>query len=311
MSKVYFLLRNNQQTGPFSFDELFQQNVTESDLIWVEGHSTKWTHLSETGELTSPAEDKTEKIFKNKKINSRIAYLSPADELEERAAEIKKRAIANANSTFHYNTQPLAFKNKHTLSNGYMQQEANLEIIHHQTKKQNAPSQVLIIALLSFLLSFAWYGNKLSFTGKGDSIDAIATLFVENNEPGHTTVKSKVQADTLRAAIPPQFASLKLGVQPQRQKKPAPKIESMAAVYTEEPVISRTETMPHKEEAALSVEEAVLVETGVQANKEEEPKAVAIERKKTFGQLVKGIFKKKKREQSAEAPEADLSQSLN
>src|SRR5688500_5270433 len=47
MERVYLLLRNNLESGPFTFDELLQQQLRPSDLIWVEGRSTEWAHLSE------------------------------------------------------------------------------------------------------------------------------------------------------------------------------------------------------------------------------------------------------------------------
>src|SRR6476620_850347 len=42
MEKVYLLLRKNQQTGPYTFEELLQQQLVPTDLIWVEGKSTSW-----------------------------------------------------------------------------------------------------------------------------------------------------------------------------------------------------------------------------------------------------------------------------
>ena len=51
MERVYLLLRNNQQTGPFTIGELLQQQLIPSDMIWIEGKSVAWTYLSEL-ELT-------------------------------------------------------------------------------------------------------------------------------------------------------------------------------------------------------------------------------------------------------------------
>ena len=47
MQRVYLLLRNNQQTGPYTIGELLQQQLRPSDMIWIEGESTAWTYLSE------------------------------------------------------------------------------------------------------------------------------------------------------------------------------------------------------------------------------------------------------------------------
>src|ERR1700750_961441 len=47
MDKVYLLLRNNQQTGPFTIGELLQQQLLPTDMLWIEGRSTAWAYLSE------------------------------------------------------------------------------------------------------------------------------------------------------------------------------------------------------------------------------------------------------------------------
>lgn len=51
MQKIYLLLRNNQQTGPFSREELLQQGLKIHDLIWVEGRSAGWRNPEEIAEL--------------------------------------------------------------------------------------------------------------------------------------------------------------------------------------------------------------------------------------------------------------------
>ena len=47
MPKVYLLLRNNQQTGPFSLEELLQYDLKPYDLIWIEGKSAGWYYPQE------------------------------------------------------------------------------------------------------------------------------------------------------------------------------------------------------------------------------------------------------------------------
>jgi hypothetical protein len=51
MQKVYLLLRNNQQTGPHSLEELLQLGLKSFDLIWVEGKSYGWSYPSEVETL--------------------------------------------------------------------------------------------------------------------------------------------------------------------------------------------------------------------------------------------------------------------
>lgn len=47
MQRVYLLLRNNQQTGPYSLEELLQFDLKPFDLIWIEGRSAGWYYPQE------------------------------------------------------------------------------------------------------------------------------------------------------------------------------------------------------------------------------------------------------------------------
>jgi hypothetical protein len=51
MQKVYLLLRNNQQTGPYSLEELLQFDLKPFDLIWIEGKSAGWYYPQEIDTL--------------------------------------------------------------------------------------------------------------------------------------------------------------------------------------------------------------------------------------------------------------------
>ncbi|HWB26391.1 MAG TPA: hypothetical protein VG738_12980 [Chitinophagaceae bacterium] len=59
----YLLLRNNKETGPFSFDELVKQGLKQYDLIWVEGKSAAWRYPCEITELKQFAPEVTEQPF--------------------------------------------------------------------------------------------------------------------------------------------------------------------------------------------------------------------------------------------------------
>ena len=47
MQQLFLLLRNNQQTGPYSIEELLQLNLKPFDLVWVEGRSAAWQYPEE------------------------------------------------------------------------------------------------------------------------------------------------------------------------------------------------------------------------------------------------------------------------
>jgi hypothetical protein len=52
METRYLLLRNNKQTGPYTIDELIEQQLKPTDLIWTEGQSRSWMHPYEMDEFT-------------------------------------------------------------------------------------------------------------------------------------------------------------------------------------------------------------------------------------------------------------------
>jgi hypothetical protein len=70
--KKYLLLRNNQESGPHSFEKISSLRLLPMDLIWVEDESTCWKHPEEIEELKSfvnydqllkEASIKNEKVF--------------------------------------------------------------------------------------------------------------------------------------------------------------------------------------------------------------------------------------------------------
>lgn len=50
--KSYLLLRDNQESGPYTLDEIRRKNLQPFDLVWVEGESKAWCYPTELHELT-------------------------------------------------------------------------------------------------------------------------------------------------------------------------------------------------------------------------------------------------------------------
>ena len=53
MQKIYTLLRDNKQSGPYTLDEMVQLKPRPFDLVWVEGKSAGWSYPSEIDSLKS------------------------------------------------------------------------------------------------------------------------------------------------------------------------------------------------------------------------------------------------------------------
>ena len=49
----YLLLRNNQESGPFTMEEIKGMSLKAYDLLWVVGKSAAWRYPGEIAELKS------------------------------------------------------------------------------------------------------------------------------------------------------------------------------------------------------------------------------------------------------------------
>lgn len=59
----YLLLRDNKESGPYSFDELKEKGLKAYDLVWVEGKSAAWRYPCEVEELSAFAPAVEEQPF--------------------------------------------------------------------------------------------------------------------------------------------------------------------------------------------------------------------------------------------------------
>src|SRR6478609_8844557 len=83
MKRVYRLLQNNEESGPFTIGELLGQNLRPTDMLWIEGRSTAWCYPSEI-ELFPSAEPE---------IPSKQVITKKTDDIETRADEIRKKVL--------------------------------------------------------------------------------------------------------------------------------------------------------------------------------------------------------------------------
>ncbi len=77
-NKVYRLLRNNKEQGPFTADELIQKNLKPFDLIWADERSAAWSYPTEMAEFKIYVPDASEKaVANNLKVSSATQVSSP------------------------------------------------------------------------------------------------------------------------------------------------------------------------------------------------------------------------------------------
>ncbi len=51
MERTYYILRNNQQEGPFTRQEILQMALPDQTLLWSEGW-TRWLPLAEVDDFS-------------------------------------------------------------------------------------------------------------------------------------------------------------------------------------------------------------------------------------------------------------------
>src|SRR4051812_16761351 len=73
--KLYLLLRENRESGPYMLDGLKEMRLRPMDLVWIEGESTAWAHPADITELKAfVSEDHIPKRFyKPKSINQPVS----------------------------------------------------------------------------------------------------------------------------------------------------------------------------------------------------------------------------------------------
>jgi len=180
MERVYLLLRNNQQTGPFTIDELLQQQLRPNDMIWVEGKSAVWTYLSEL-ELIP--------FLKDPELHQPSQSFRNEDEIERKAEELRQRVLASARKAYF----PQRVTEIETYASTYKLPDAELQIVDHRkerTIKRNAVfGEFLLTCIVIGLFVVGIYKGKSFLGAKEKSSNSIATQL--NSGDQHTAQKNK------------------------------------------------------------------------------------------------------------------------
>jgi hypothetical protein len=94
--RAYRLLRNNEEQGPFTAEELIQKKLKPYDLIWIDGRSACWKYPGEMAEFkmyVPLAGEQTQSLENNQKENSVSASVQAAIAINNNIAqsEIKEK----------------------------------------------------------------------------------------------------------------------------------------------------------------------------------------------------------------------------
>jgi len=93
-ARIYRLLRNNKEEGPFTSDELIQKNLRPYDLIWIDGRSAAWSYPGELAEFKKyiplPDEEGTNVLTGRQKSSAVSASVQAAAVVSENINKAQK-----------------------------------------------------------------------------------------------------------------------------------------------------------------------------------------------------------------------------
>jgi hypothetical protein len=302
MERVYLLLRNNQQTGPFTIGELLQQQLRPSDMIWIEGKSTAWTYLSELELIPFIKQPETPKQNEPIKTN---------DEIERKAEELRQKILASAPKA-HLLNYPVEIE---TYSSPYKLPEDDIQFVDHRKerriRKSTAIGELFLTCFVIGLFMLGIYKGK-SFLGARHKVqNSVATQLNTRDEHAaqkdHPAKQVNIPVvDTIR-----QYDSL-LTLQKTKQKILTNKKAMDSTIVNRLPLVSDATIQSAKKEVVqppLEIsKESSLKKEDTPVKKEIVPLVPEIktnsepekEEKKGF---LRGLFKKKKKEDSSTAKE--------
>jgi hypothetical protein len=311
MTKVYLLLRENHQSGPYTIDELKQQHLRPTDLVWVEGQSHAWCYPSEIEGLGKAPASSPERSVRS---GGAARPAAPMDEIEERAEELRKRAMTFTHSNPRYQ-QPVIV-DEDDRGTVYLPRERELEVVYHKkirSKPSYSASQLVAAGLITAILAAGWYGRDSLFQYRTKAVSATVTPFVPVQTPRSGPAKAAAvtpeQATMAVVPLTPQQnttvpARKMMKTVAQSSNSPEDPQLAMAAPVSTEPEVT---TPPKEEEKKPEIVKAPASPAPAEAEVKKEPIAepekkteAKEEKKKTLGQAIKGIFKKKKKDSGEE-----------
>jgi hypothetical protein len=304
MERAYLLLRNNQQCGPFTIGELLQQQLKPSDMIWIEGRSTAWTYLSEL-ELIPFAQNHDVEEQDNPPKNE--------DEIEKKAEELRQRVLVSARKTYF----PQHVTEIETYTSPYKIREDEIEVVDHRKERRHKRSAIfgefLLTCLVIGLFIIGIYKGR-SFLGVKEKVqNSVATKLSSGDQHAAQKNKPVIQAPVLTvdsavirlqdSLLALQKASQKLAVVRKRVIDSSIKSAGLNSITLKRQEKKDTQSKATSQES---------IETSINkddlAKKELIPSVPEIktnnepvkEEKKGF---LKGLFKKKKKEETTDQAE--------
>lgn len=301
MERVYLLLRNNQQIGPFTIGELLQQQLMPSDMIWIEGKSTAWTYLSEL-ELV-PFIKHSEAIPEPEK------HTETEDEIERKAEELRQRILTAAPKSFlpNHAVEIESYASPYKLDDEIQFVDYRKEKIR---KNNTVLGELLLTCFVIGLFMLGIYKGK-SFLGARDKVqNSVATQLNSADQHAAQKTNTVAQGNTMVIDTIQQYDSL-LAKQKPKQKF-FKKLVDSTGTSSMQPVNTATVIQDEKKEqtntsSSLPIPDEIIVKKeSIVPKKEILPSVPEVKTNNDQGKeekkgFFKGLFKKKKKEDADKA----------
>jgi hypothetical protein len=278
MEKVYLVLRNNRESGPYTIGELLQQQLKPTDLVWIEGQSHSWSPVSSLKLIPSQDPD-----------NSKFP--------EIKAAQISLTSPVSSQTDFTA-SQKTATPSAYALQ----REDEILFIDHRKEKNKNLIEWTSGIAVVGFI-GVCLVGGIQFFRPKKEIPATVATQIISDESNKAKSVPASTQAITTN--IPQDTLAMPASPvtpppQSPRKKQVTERVKPQMAVLITE-IEPETQLPENKEddntEKAEVVPPKLLIENKqVIPTSSNETEVEIPEKKKSLGTTLKGLFKKKKKE---------------
>ena len=293
MESVYLLLRNNIQSGPFTIGELLQQQLKPDDMIWIEGKSTAWTYLTEL-ELI-PFSPENFPVEENKEIHG-------GDEIERKAEELRQK-ILNAPSR-RFTSFPVE---KETFESPYQLPKNEIRFVDHRKQRKLVLGELAITCLVIGLFGVGIYKGREFLAQKKTIAVPTATKLVTNDN--HTAQKSVAPAKTsfVDSTQHDSLATASSTVKPKIQLSRTTTFDSTTRKIVTLPVLNETPTEHNVQENTektsletsqpiIKVPESIPEKKEIPQTRKDEKNNETSDDKENSKGFLKGIFKKKKKD---------------
>ncbi len=290
MKKVYLLLRNNKETGPYTLTELVQQTLQPSDLVWIEGESISWSHPStiEQIQATNNTEAFAVDISTQTSNESLLAAAEKNDVSFFTQSAVSDKFINRRRST--KNERFAAYKD-----------QTDIELIVHKHRTHTVSlAQLIAAGIVTTVIVAVWKSDFTFIPEVNKNISYAATPVVFKVVPpvvnNAATVTKKEAGIAVIQKEPVLIASpvIVKNNSTKKKKKTSFKTEavstSIASALPQQPITPKQDKEP-----AVSTESSAVAATEVKEAPAVTTEAEKTEKKKNLGQALRKLFKKKKK----------------